>query len=530
MFHIHDIRGPLTPYCSGWDLADFLFNGFGGMPGYVRSVPPKHLSTALLQLVNHLFTLQGETAGAVAVSNWDTLLAPFVREDNLNYDQVKQIVQEFVFNMNVPTRVGFQPPFSNISLDIEPSEGMKKKNAVVGGEVKDYTYGECREEMKMLQRAFFEIMLEGDGAGRPFSFPIPTIDINHDFDWGNPVLDPLWESTSKYGIPYFANYINTGMNRDDTRSMCCRLRIDTTKFKKGSVFASRPLTGSIGVATLNLPRLALIGDGYEDFVESVKRMTLLASSALIKKRKYIEDLTERGMYPYTSKWLQGIKDQTGSYWSQHYLTIGVLGMHEALMNLGIEGGIESGKDMALDVLKEINKILNMLETTTGFMFNLEATPAEGACYKLARMDRETFGEDAHFSGTEEHPYYTQATMLPANTSFSDDLWGITTHQEELQGQYTGGTVLHLWTGERQMGSNVKNLVRKMFENSGIPYLTITPTFSVCETHGYMSGRHDQCPECGGTCNVYSRVVGYLRPVQQWNDGKRAEFEERRMLV
>lgn len=525
--HIHDLRGPLTPYCVGWDLADLLTRGFGGVSGAVHSKPPKHLSTALLQLVNFLFTMQGEAAGAVAVSNWDTLLAPFVRADGLDYPQVKQLVQEFVFNLNVPTRVGGQPPFTNITLDIEPLPGLADKPALVGGIPQPFTYGELRREMRMLQRAFFEVMLEGDAAGRPFTFPIPTIDINHEFPWDDPDLQPLWEATAKYGTPYFANFLSTGRSRDEIRSMCCRLRLDVGKLRKGGLFASHPLTGSIGVVTINLPRLAHEAKHHSEFVNRLREMIREAIRGLIAKRQFVEEMTERGLYPYSRYWLQGVKDSTGSYWGNHFITISVIGVHEARMNLVGEGiDTPSGRLWAEQILDFILDQLDFWQEASegqGYLFNLEAAPAEGASHRLARLDKETHPR-IYTSGPEDAPYYMSGSLLPVGTNW--DLFSILEHQTPLQSRYTGGTVLHLWWGERLVADAAKVLVKKTFEAFPIPYVTITPTFSVCPKHGYMAGEHEKCPECGATCEVYSRVVGYLRPVQQWNQGKQAEFKER----
>jgi len=530
--HIHDLRGPLTPYCVGWDLADLIIRGFGGKPGALQSNPPKHLSTALLQLVNFLFTMQGEAAGAVAVSNWDTLMAPFVREDGLDYREVKQLVQEFIFNLNVPTRVGGQPPFTNITLDVEPPNGLASKPAIVGGIPQKYTYGELKAEMRMLQRAFFEVMCEGDAAGRPFSFPIPTIDINHDFPWDDPDLEPMWEATAKYGIPYFANFITTGRTRDEIRSMCCRLRLDVGKLpRKGGIFASHPLTGSIGVVTINLPRLAYEGGTHHEFLYYLREHIRMAVHGLIAKRKFLEEMTEKkGLYPYSRYWLQGVKDTTGGYWGQHFMTIGIVGMHEARMNLMGEGiDTPSGKEWAskvLDFILEQLDFWNEVFKGEHYLFNLEATPAEGASHRLARIDKELH-PDMYASGEAPGWYYTQASLLPVDCGW--DLFRILEHQSELQSKYTGGTVLHLWLGERTTAGAAKVLVRKVFQYAPLPYITITPTFSVCPVHGYIAGEVSECPECGSSTEVYSRVVGYLRPVQQWNPGKQQEFRERSMV-
>lgn len=524
--HIHDLRGPMTVYCTGWDLADLLIKGFGGVSGRVESKPPKHLSTALLQLVNFLFTLQQEAAGAVAVSNWDTLLAPFVREDGLSYHQVKQAVQEFVFNMNVPTRVGAQPPFSNLTLDITPPPGLAKLPAMVGGKPMSYTYGELQEEARMLVRAFFEVMCEGDAKGRPFTFPIPTIDINHEFPWDDPALEPMWEATAKYGIPYFANFLTTGRERDEIRSMCCRLRLDVAKLpRKGGIFASHPLTGSVGVVTINLPRLGYEGKHVDDFFSRLREMVRLAAKGLIAKREFVEEMTERGLYPYSRHWLQGVKESQGGYWAQHFLTIGIVGMHEARVNLLGEGiETEEGKVFARRVLEFLNEEIESLIRDAGYLFNLEATPAEGASHRLARIDKEIH-PDIYASGEAPGWYYTQASLLPVDLSW--DLFRVLQHQSDLQPLYTGGTVLHIWLGERApTGEAAKSLIHQIFRNFPLPYVTLTPTFSICPVHGYIQGEHARCPQCDRPTEIYSRVVGYLRPVQQWNVGKQEEFKRR----
>lgn len=535
--HIHQLKSALAPYCSGWDLVDLLITGFGHTPGVITSKPPKHLSTALMQLVNFMFCIQNEACGAVAVSNWDTLLAPFVKEDKLSYEQVKQLVQEFVFHMNVPTRSGGQSPFSNITLDITPTKKMKDTPAIVGGIPQDYTYGDVQKEQQMLVRALFEIYLEGDALGRTHTFPIPTIDINGEFPYDADFLEPMWEATAKYGIPYFAGYLNTGRNRDESRSMCCRLNLDLRKInRKGGLFSVNPLTGSIGVISLNLPRIALdsLSVGNDDiamFLSNVRDWTRESVIALREKRKFLETMTERGLYPMSRFWLRGVKEKSGKYWSQHFSTIGLIGMHEACLNLGIKDGIvsEQGHDLAKQTLDEMLKVINAPEFEDDLV-NLEATPAEGSSYRLALKDLKKFGSKAHYSGPKEAPYYTGSTLYPNNAD--GDIVKIIEHQEDLQSKYTGGTVLHVWLGERISAGGAKAFVKKLMEETKLPYITLAPTFSICsnescQKNGYISGEHATCPNCGSKTEIYSRVVGYLRPVSTYNPGKKAEFSERK---
>ncbi len=527
--HIHDL-GILGVYCCGWDLLDLLMSGFGGVEGKVESKPPRHFRTALGQIVNFFYTLQGEAAGAQAFSNLDTLLAPFVRYDRLSYKEVKQAIQEFVFNLNVPTRVGFQTPFTNCTLDIMPPPTLKDMPVVVGGEVKEETYGEFEEEMRMINRAFAEVMLEGDAKGRIFTFPIPTYNIGPDFPWDDPDLKPVWELAAKFGAPYFGNFINSEMRPEDVRSMCCRLRLDTRELRRrgGGLFAADPLTGSVGVVTINMPRIGYLARDEDEFFERLDALLTIARTSLEVKRKVLERLTEEGLYPYARRYLRGVKGRTGSYWSNHFSTIGLVGMHEACLNL-LGVGIEHprGREFAVRVLKFMRERALEFQRETGNLYNLEATPAEGASYRLARIDREKFG-DIVTSGRDV-PFYTNSTQLPVD--FEGDLFDVLRHQEELQCLYTGGTVVHIYLGEPLYEPEAaKAVVRKVFENFRVPYITLTPVFSVCPNHGFLGGRHDNCPICGQRCEVYSRIVGYFRPVQNWNEGKREEFGLRRPLV
>ncbi len=491
--HIHDL-GMLSGYCCGWDLQDLLIRGFGGVPAKIESRPPRHLRTALGQLTNFLYTLQGEVAGAVAVSNWDTLLAPFVRYDRLDYVGVKQAVQEFVFNINVPTRVGFQTPFSNITLDLTPPSTLRDQAVIIGGEPQEATYGEFQQEMNLLNRAFAEVMLEGDAKGRVHTFPIPTYNITRDFDWENPALEPMWAMTARYGIPYFGNYINSDMRPEDARSMCCRLRLDQRELRKrpGGLFAAAPLTGSVGVVTINLPRLAYLARDEAEFRDSLERLMEIARTSLEIKRKQLEIFTERGLYPYCRHYLDGIHAQTGHYWSNHFSTIGLVGMNEACLNLlGVGIADPEGKAFAVRTLLFMREVLSRFQEETGNLYNLEATPAEGACFRLARADKKRF-PDIRTAGTEEAPYYTNSTHLPV--SYSDDLFEVIEHQEELQSLYTGGTVLHIFLGEQLYDwRQARKLVRTVAENYRLPYFTLTPTFSICPVHGYLPGEHTYCP-------------------------------------
>ena len=531
--HIHDLN-IISVYCVGWDLKDLLTEGFTGVEGKVASKPAKHFRTALGQMVNFLYTMQGESAGAQAFSNFDTLLAPFVRYDNLDYKQVKQCLQEFVFNMNVPTRVGFQTPFSNVTMDLVVPSYYKDQCVIVGGEMMDATYGEFQEEMNMINKAFFEVMMEGDASGRVFTFPIPTYNITKDFDWDNPELEGLWEMTAKYSIPYFSNFINSDMNPEDARSMCCRLRIDNRQleYRGGGLFGSNPLTGSIGVVTMNLPKIAYQTKTKEEFFTVLKDRMEVAKESLEIKRKLLERLTDGGLYPYTKFYLRDIKSRFGVYWKNHFSTIGLVGMNEAcenLLNCSIMD--EEGHKFAVEVMDFMRNVIVKFQEETGNNYNLEATPAEGTSYRLAKLDKKNLidikcANDEEYYSQGAEPYYSNSTQLPVNCT--DDIFELLDHQDDLQTKYTGGTVVHIFAGERiNDTATMKNLVRKICENYHLPYFTFSPTFSVCPTHGYVAGEHETCPDCGSDCEIYSRIVGYIRPVKQWNKGKKAEFKNRK---
>lgn len=532
--HIHDLN-LLSVYCVGWDLKDLLINGFKGVEGKVESAAPKHLRSALGQIVNFFYTLQGEAAGAQALSNFDTLLAPFIRVDNLRYRDVKQALQEFVFNINIPTRVGFQTPFTNITLDLFVPKTLRDHPVIVGGYYREETYGEFQEEMDLINRAFAEVMMEGDAKGRVFTFPIPTYNITADFDWDNPNLEPIWKMTGKYGIPYFSNFVNSDMSPDDARSMCCRLRLDNRELLKrgGGLFGANPLTGSIGVVTLNLPRIGYTAQNEAGFFGILRKKLMLAVESLRIKRKVLERFTEKNLYPYTKFYLRDVKGAGGLYWKNHFSTIGIIGMNEACLNfIGQDITTMDGQEFALKVMDFIRDEMAAVQEETGDIFNLEATPAEGTSYRLAMLDKEAFpsilcaNEDDYSNGAA--PYYTNSTQLPVN--YTEDLFETLRLQDELQTRYTGGTVLHTYLGEQITDTQVlKNLVRKIAANYRLPYYTLTPTFSVCPSHGYINGRQENCPTCSAETEVYSRVVGYLRPIKQWNDGKQAEFRRRKIF-
>ncbi|HQB18419.1 MAG TPA: ribonucleoside triphosphate reductase [Candidatus Pacearchaeota archaeon] len=528
--HLHNLD-TLACYCVGWDLYDLLLKGFGGVNGKIESSPPKHFRSALGQVVNFMYTLQGEAAGAVSFSNFDTLLAPFIRYDNLSYPQVEQAIQEFLYNMAVPTRVGFQCPFTNVTLDLKPASTFANQSVIIGGSPQKETYSEFEEEMKMLDKAFYTTMIKGDKSGRPFSFPIPTINITPDFPWNDPALDPLFEASAKYGINYFANYVNSDMKPEDARSMCCRLRLDMTQLSNrggGGLFGSGSLTGSIGVVTINLPRIGYLSKTKKEFFERLEKIMEIAKESLEIKRKTIEDFTSKGLYPYSKYYLSGVKKARGQYFANHFSTIGICGMNEALLNfMGEDIGSKKGRMFTLEVMDFMRSILVKYQSETNNLYNLEATPAESTAYRLAQKDRKIY-PDIITLGTKKVPYYTNSTQLPVN--YTDDIFEEIKLQDDIQCKYTGGTVEHIFVGEELSDiETVKSLVRKIFENNRLPYITITPTFSICPTHGYIAGKHFHCPKCAieQPCEVYSRVVGYLRPVSQWNEGKQQEFKDRK---
>jgi len=526
--HIHDLS-LLSVYCVGWDLQDLLAEGFKGVAGKVESGPPKHFRSALGQIVNFFYTLQGEAAGAQAMSNFDTLLAPFIREDGLSDKEVKQALQEFVFNINIPTRVGFQTPFTNITMDLNVPSTLKDAPVIIGGKFLEETYAGYQAEMDMLNSAFAEVMMEGDAKGRVFTFPIPTYNITGDFDWANPNFENIWKMTGKYGIPYFSNFVNSDMDPEDARSMCCRLRLDNRELRKrgGGLFGANPLTGSIGVVTMNMPRIGYLAKDEDDFFERLDTLIQYSADSLGIKRKILEKFTKGDLYPYSKFYLRKIKESTGTYWRNHFSTIGILGMNEACLNfMGEDIATQNGQDFSVKVMDHIRTRIEQLQEETDEIFNLEATPAEGTTYRFASMDKSKF-DDIICANEEEvkqgkSPFYTNSTHLPVN--HTDDIFEALELQDRLQVKYTGGTVQHLFLGEEVTDTEVvRNVVDKVSNSFKLPYFTLTPTFSVCPSHGYISGEHEKCDTCGAETEVYSRVVGYLRPVGQWNDGKQTEF-------
>lgn len=510
--HLHDL-GLLAPYCCGWDLKDLLIRGFRGVNEKVQSNPPKHFRSALGQIINFFYTMQGEAAGAQAFANFDTYLAPFIRYDNLSYKEVKQGLQEFMFNINVPTRVGFQTPFTNVTLDIIPSRLIGEENVVIGGKIMPEKYKDFQVEMDMFNKAFAEVMLEGDSTGRVFGFPIPTYNVDKDFDWDRECLKPAWEMTAKYGIPYFSNFVNSDMNRDDARSMCCRLRLDNRELRKrgGGLFGANPLTGSLGVVTINLARLGYLSKSKEEFKERLFKLMELAKESLEIKRKIIEKFTEDRLYPYSMFYLDNIKERFGSYWKNHFSTIGINGMNEAALNLmGKDISTPEGHAFAAEILDFMREKLMDFQNETNNLYNLEATPGEGCTYRFAKKDQQLYPgiicsntEAVKKAGAD--PYYTNSTHLHVN--FTDDIFSALDLQDDLQVKYTGGTVLHGYLGERLPdGETAKKLVKKIVENYRLPYFTITPTFSICPKHGYLSGEHKYCPKCDEEIGYHENVA------------------------
>ena len=499
--HIHDMQ-LLAPYCCGWDLKDLLLRGFGGVSGKIESVPAKHFRSALGQVVNFFYTLQGEAAGAQAFSSFDTYLAPFIRRDNLGPSEVKQALQNFIFNMNIPTRVGFQTPFTNITLDLYVPKIMKDEAVIIGGELQKDTYGDYQEEMNIFNEALTEVFLEGDAKGRVFTFPIPTYNITKDYDWDTPIVDKIMEMTAKYGIPYFSNFINSDMDPEDARSMCCRLRLDNRELRKrgGGLFGANPLTGSIGVVTMNLPRIGYLAEDMDDFKKRLDHLMALAKESLNIKRKIIERLSDQGLYPYSRHYLDVVKERFGEYWKNHFNTIGLVGMNEALLNLiGKDITTEEGQEAAQEILEYMRERMSEYQEADDILFNLEATPAEGTAYRLARLDKEKFSDivcanETAYQAEKANPYYTNSSQLPVG--YTDDVFKALELQDNLQTKYTGGTVLHIFVGEAMPDiASTKALVRKVAENFHLPYYTISPTFSVCPIHGYIAGEHEYCPKC-----------------------------------
>ncbi len=526
--HIHDL-GLLSTYCCGWSLEDLLMTGFAGVAGKIESSPARHFEAALMQLVNFIYTLQGEAAGAQAVSNFDTLLAPFVHFDNLDYAKVKQIIQTFVFNMNIATRVGFQTPFFNITMDKEVPGTHRELPIIIGGKRHfDHTYKAFQKEMDMINKAFCEVMMEGDARGRVFTFPIPTYNITEDWDWNSDVTNKIMEMTGKFGIPYFSNFVNSDLDPEDVRSMCCRLRLDNTELRRrgGGLFGANPKTGSIGVVTINLARMGYTSETLESLFDKLERLMEIAKNSLEIKRKILEENMMRGLYPYSKHYLQDVYEANGEYWHNHFATIGPNGLNECIINFtkGTEDiTTPAGKEFAEEVLDFMNEVLIRFQEETGHLYNLEASPAEGTAHRFAKLDLDRYPEIA-VSG-EASPYYTNSSQLPVG--FTEDIFDALDHQDSLQVKYTGGTVFHGFIPERIDNiETLKKLIQSISNGYRLPYFTITPTFSICPVHKYIAGEEPICPECGAQTEVWTRVVGYHRPVQNWNDGKQAEFNDR----
>ncbi|MCS4531586.1 ribonucleoside triphosphate reductase [Corynebacterium sp. ES2794-CONJ1] len=519
--HIHDLD-MLSGYCAGWSLRNLLAEGFGGVTGAIASRPPKHLSAALGQVVNFLGTLQNEWAGAQAFSSFDTYMAPYIRRDNLSYDQVEQLMQEFIFNLNVPSRWGTQTPFTNLTFDLTCPHDLKDQVPFIGGEPCEFTYGDLDAERDMINRAFIAVMTEGDADGRPFTFPIPTYNIAEDFDWEAPLTKELFTMTARYGLPYFQNFINSDLNPGDIRSMCCRLQLDLRELlKRGNgLFGSAELTGSIGVVTLNCARLGYLFKGQRhELFDALDALIDLSVDTLEKRRAFVAKMLDAGLYPYTKRWLPSLDN--------HFTTIGVNGLNELVRNYSddiLDITDPEGKQFVIEILDHINGRLTQAQEDTGHLYNLEATPAEGATYRLAKEDIKRYPDILH-AGSAEEPYYTNSSQLPV--AHTPDPFIALEHQDELQTRYTGGTVLHLYMGAAMSdGEACAKMVRRALENYRLPYITVTPTFSICPDHGYISGEHPHCPRCEKDTEMWTRVMGYFRPMASFNIGKKGEFHER----
>ncbi len=520
--HIHDLS-MLTGYCAGWSLKQLIEDGLGGIPGKITSAPASHLSTLCNQMVNFLGIMQNEWAGAQAFSSFDTYLAPFVKVDNLSYKETKQCIQSFVFGVNTPSRWGTQSPFSNITLDWTVPSDLAHLPAIVSGVEQDFTFGDCQAEMDLINKAFIQIMIEGDANGRGFQYPIPTYSITKEFNWDDTENNKLlFEMTAKYGTPYFSNYVNSDMEPSDIRSMCCRLRLDLRELRKkqGGYFGSGESTGSVGVVTINMPRIAYLANSEEEFYERLNHMMDISARSLKIKRDVITKLLKEGLYPYTKKYL-------GSF-SSHFSTIGLVGMNEATLNakwLQKDLTDEGARTFALDVLDHMRNRLSDYQELYGDLYNLEATPAESTSYRLAKHDKKRYINIRSAAGEGETPYYTNSTHLPVN--YTVDVFDALDMQDEFQNKYTSGTVFHAFLGEKLPDwKAAANLVRTIAENYTLPYYTMSPTYSVCKAHGYIAGEVYTCPDCGEATEVYSRITGYYRPVQHWNDGKAQEFKHR----
>ncbi len=517
-YHLHNLSMSLCGYCAGWSLRQLLMEGLNGVPGNVHAGPAKHLRSAAGQMVNFIGTLQNEWAGAQAFSSFDTYLAPFVRHDKLSYEQVKQVIQEYVYGMNTTSRWGGQTPFSNITLDWTVPEDMKNDPVIIGGKLMDTTYADYQEEMDIVNKAFIDVMTTGDLKGRVFTWPIPTYNITKDMDWNNDNLDSLFGMTAKYGLPYFQNFIKSDLKPSDVRAMCCRLQLNLKELKNktGGLFGFGESTGSIGVVTINMPRIGYASKDENEFLEKLERLMYLAKNSLEIKRKLVNRMMDIGMLPFSKRYL-------GNF-NHHFSTIGLIGMNEACQNF-LHCGIdtEEGRKFTLKVLDFMRDKMVEFQEETGHIYNLEATPAEGTSDRMAKVDRALYPKI--IAAGNGIPFYTNSTQLPVN--YTDDVFWALKHQEDIQRKYTGGTVFHTFLGESpDNGEAIKVLVKKIASGFALPYFTITPTFSVCPTHGYVKGEHFNCPSCNAKSEVFSRVVGYIRPVQDWNEGKQAEFKDR----
>ncbi len=522
--HIHDLA-MLTGYCAGWSLKQLIKEGLGGVTGKITSSPASHLATLCNQMVNFLGIMQNEWAGAQAFSSFDTYLAPFVKADNLDYNQVKKCLESFIFGVNTPSRWGTQAPFSNITLDWTVPADLADQKAIVGGKEMDYTYGDCKKEMDMVNKAFIEIMIEGDANGRGFQYPIPTYSITRDFDWSETENNKLlFEMTSKYGTPYFSNYINSDMQPSDVRSMCCRLRLDLRELRKksGGFFGSGESTGSVGVVTINMPRIAYLSANEDEFFSRLDHMMDVSARSLKVKRTVITRLLDEGLYPYTKRYL-------GTF-ENHFSTIGLVGMNEACLNanwIGEDLTHKEAQEFTKKVLNHMRERLSDYQEKYGDLYNLEATPAESTAYRLAKHDKKRYPDIITAGSCDGTPYYTNSSHLPVG--YTDDVFSALEIQDELQTLYTSGTVFHAFLGEKLPDwKAAANLVRKIAENHKLPYYTLSPTYSVCSEHGYIAGEVYTCPKCGKNTEVYSRITGYYRPVQNWNAGKSAEFKDRKV--
>jgi ribonucleoside-triphosphate reductase len=520
-FHIHDLS-MFSGYCAGWSLRQLIAEGLGGVPNKISSGPARHLSTLVQQMVNFLGVLQNEWAGAQAFSSFDTYLAPFVKIDRLSYGEVKQCIQSFIFGVNTPSRWGSQAPFTNITLDWTVPPDLAGEPAIAGGKPLDFTYAECLPEMDLVNRAFLEVLMEGDHEGRGFAYPIPTVNITPDFDWRHPNAALLFAITGRYGTPYFQNFINSDLKPGDVRSMCCRLQLDKRELRSrgGGLFGSDEFTGSIGVVTINLPRIGYLASTEQEFLIALDHLMDLARDSLETKRTVVTRLLDEGLFPYTKRYLR--------HWNNHFSTIGLIGMNEATLNfMGKDLLDADARRFAGSVLGHMRERLIRYQGETGNLYNLEATPGEGTSHRLARIDRERFSHMVIPGG--DAPYYTNSTQLPADAT--DDLFEALDLQHDLQRQYTGGTVFHAFVGESiEDPATCGKLVKAIAENYRIPYFTITPTFSICPTHGYLRGEQPLCGVCKGETEVYSRIVGYYRPLKNWNNGKKAEYGVRKTFA